>query len=1165
MIKSTCLFAVILMILLSIPAATAITVDGAKSVGEWDEDWAFGQYNASTYNSNGPFGDRMVVRQGTYAADTGLWYDTDPKNDAGPSFSDGMAVNGDASTNNSSGLDLARFYGHYDPIEDKLYGMAEVYGIPGDSDGDGDTGTITPPDANGTAGPVGFGLSGAEVFSIYVSQDSNPANYTIISVTNNDWSVSSTVGLTYGEIDARLTSDAFNVADPNELPKSVYEISIANFSQHYDLSPGNILAVQVGAGNNLDGPGEDSATVFIEIPTPAIDIEKATNGEDADSPTGPYIIVGDLVTWTYNVTNTGNVPLVNVNVTDDMEGYIGTIAYLGVGESNTSLFATGTAAAGQYANNATATGYYGPIEVSDTDPSHYFGAAPAIDIEKATNGEDADSPTGPYIIVGDLVTWTYNVTNIGNVPLVNVNVTDDMEGYIGTIAYLGVGESNTSLFATGTAAAGQYANNATAEAVYDGQPVNDTDPSHYFGAAPAIDIEKATNGEDADSPTGPTIPVGDLVTWTYNVTNIGNVPLVNVNVTDDMEGYIGTIAYLGVGESNTSLFATGTAAAGQYANNATAEAVYDGQSVNDTDPSHYFGAAPAIDIEKATNGEDADSPTGPTIPVGDLVTWTYNVTNIGNVPLVNVNVTDDMEGYIGTIAYLGVGESNTSLFATGTAAAGQYANNATAEAVYDGQSVNDTDPSHYFGAAPAIDIEKATNGEDADSPTGPTIPVGDLVTWTYNVTNIGNVPLVNVNVTDDMEGYIGTIAYLGVGESNTSLFATGTAAAGQYANNATAEAVYDGQPVNDTDPSHYFGAAPAIDIEKATNGEDADSPTGPAIPVGDLVTWTYNVTNIGNVPLVNVNVTDDMEGFIGTIAYLGVGESNTSLFATGNAAAGQYANNATAEAVYDGQPVNDTDPSHYFGAAPAIDIEKATNGEDADSPTGPAIPVGDLVTWTYNVTNIGNVPLVNVNVTDDMEGFIGTIAYLGVGESNTSLFATGNAAAGQYANNATAEAVYDGQSVNDTDPSHYIGTEAPGVGTPGYWKNHPDAWPVEEIEIGNVTYNVSEAIAIMEEPTAKDKTYNMFEQLVAAKLNVLVGNPYGSCVIESEENGLPFGVDFIAEADEWMEMYGPAGSGVEAKSDAWKYMTDGIHSGSDLLDWLDAYNNGYFSCAPHRD
>ena len=61
----------------------------------------------------------------------------------------------------------------------------------------------------------------------------------------------------------------------------------------------------------------------------------------------------------------------------------------------------------------------------------------------------------------------------------------------------------------------------------------------------------------------------------------------------------------------------------------------------------------------------------------------------------------------------------------------------------------------------------------------------------------------------------------------------------------------------------------------------------------------------------------------------------------------------------------DTDPSNHFGVTGGIDIEKATNGFDADNPTGPAIVVGDTATFTYVVTNTGNLPMGNVVVTDD--------------------------------------------------------------------------------------------------------------------------------------------------------------------------------------------------------
>ena len=96
-----------------------------------------------------------------------------------------------------------------------------------------------------------------------------------------------------------------------------------------------------------------------------------------------------------------------------------------------------------------------------------------------------------------------------------------------------------------------------------------------------------------------------------------------------------------------------------------------------------------------------------------------------------------------------------------------------------GDQVCDTDPSHYFGeepgGEPGIDVEKATNGEDADSPPGPTVPLYDAVcastvspfetlaercvpvaqvTWTYVVTNTGSVPLGGITVVDDKIGSI---------------------------------------------------------------------------------------------------------------------------------------------------------------------------------------------------------------------------------------------------------------------------------------------------------------------------------------------------------------------------------------------------------------------------
>ena len=119
----------------------------------------------------------------------------------------------------------------------------------------------------------------------------------------------------------------------------------------------------------------------------------------------------------------------------------------------------------------------------------------------------------------------------------------------------------------------------------------------------------------------------------------------------------------------------------------------------------------------------------------------------------------------------------------------------------------------------------------------------------------------------------------------------------------------------------------------------------------------------------------------------------------------------------------------------------------------------------------------------------------------------------------------------------------PGTGTPGYWKNHPEAWPVAGITIGGHYYSKVDAIAWLKK-VGKDKTTTMFSSLVSAKLNLLIGNNV-SCISGT-----------IPAADAWMATY-PVGSDVAGSSPAWTV-------GEPLHQTLDNYNNGRL-CAPHRD
>ena len=449
---------------------------------------------------------------------------------------------------------------------------------------------------------------------------------------------------------------------------------------------------------------------------------------------------------------------------------------------------------------------------------------------------------------------------------------------------------------------------------------------------------------------------------------------------------------------------------------------------------------PAIDIEKATNGEDADDPTGPEIQVGDTVTWTYVVTNTGETELTDVEVID----YVPTVGSsdstvvdcpettLAVGEAMTCTM-TGVAELGQYENTAKVTAMgetgtqiaIDGKKKQFTFIfEHTDGSTTRIDGSADKNevflpdagGMSATNPTGMTV---------------------HVSCSDEFPGGWGEKDGPQQGidtEWRIQRFWIREVKDGEI-KKSCGSPIPNETMVMDQDPSHYIGVPgdPGIDIEKATNGEDADNAPGPGILEGNRVTWTYVVTNTGDVDLFDIEVNDDMEGFIGTIAFLEPGDSAT-LEHIGTAEAGQYENEGCAVGTSaDQREVDDCDPSHYYGEDPydaperaRIDIEKATNGIDADDPTGPRIPVGNDVVWTYEITNTGDVDLWSLYLYDEEEGRVTCPDRdLRPGETVTCTL-RGTAEAGQYANEAWVDAWDDdGNRVSDSDWSHYYGVEDP--------------------------------------------------------------------------------------------------------------------------------------------
>jgi uncharacterized repeat protein (TIGR01451 family) len=153
----------------------------------------------------------------------------------------------------------------------------------------------------------------------------------------------------------------------------------------------------------------DTGIAFVNVISPAISIDK--------QPAVQTVISGSTVTFTIAVTNTGDVPLTNVAVSDVLTPDC--VASLGVLDAGASVSYTCALAGitGDLTNTAMVSGM-SPIasEVTDTASAFVDVISPAIAVDKG--------PAVQEVISGSTVTFTIAVTNTGDALLSGVVVSD---------------------------------------------------------------------------------------------------------------------------------------------------------------------------------------------------------------------------------------------------------------------------------------------------------------------------------------------------------------------------------------------------------------------------------------------------------------------------------------------------------------------------------------------------------------------------------------------------------------------------------------------------------------------------------------------------------------------------------------------------------------------
>ncbi|MBS3183443.1 DUF7507 domain-containing protein, partial [Leucobacter manosquensis] len=328
-------------------------------------------------------------------------------------------------------------------------------------------------------------------------------------------------------------------------PEGLYVVDTETGDVEFTPAPGYFGTTPPLPYRITDSSGQRAdSTITVEVVFTALPsltmVKSATPADPAD------YVFGTIITYSFVVTNTGNVPINGITISEGAFTGSGSLSSPACPSPSLEPGAQMTCAASYtltqtdvdnegVSNTAnasgTAEGFDIPIE---SDPSTFdipVTASPAISLLKSA---DALAATA----AGDAVDYSFLVTNTGNVTVDTVSITEDSFSGTGELSAVTCPVTNllpgafTACAASYTLTqadvdAGTIHNTAIANALYGNDPVI----SEASSASTTIDPRPAFDFTKTATATAVTTQ-GQEIDYTFTILNTGNITLTNVTIND---------------------------------------------------------------------------------------------------------------------------------------------------------------------------------------------------------------------------------------------------------------------------------------------------------------------------------------------------------------------------------------------------------------------------------------------------------------------------------------------------------------------------------------------------------------------------------------------------------------------------------------------------------